>query len=86
MPKVEIDTPGVTIRLDASEASVAELSKQALELFREASEVETRQSSGPAFGFSNEKRWTADHHDTHYNGSRGFAPVKGITGHSGGTT
>lgn len=59
MPKVEIDTPGVTIRLDANEASISELSKQALELYRDASQINTQQrDTAPAFGFTSERRDT----------------------------
>lgn len=50
MPKVEIDTPGVSIRLEASEASVGELSKQAIELYREANEVDRRRPMQMGFG------------------------------------
>lgn len=50
MPKVEIDTPGVTIRLEASEASIDTLGKQAMDMFREASEVDGRDRSSMGFG------------------------------------
>jgi hypothetical protein len=76
MPRVKIDTPGVTVELDAGEASVEQLGKQALEMFKEASDHIGKERTQVGFGLSNEKRWTPDHHDTHYNGSRGFAPAK----------
>jgi hypothetical protein len=56
MPKVEIDTPGVTIRLDASEVSIEALGKQAMDMFKEASEVARATPPGPAFGFGSERR------------------------------
>lgn len=40
MPKVEIDTAGVTVRLEASESSITDLSKQALDLYRDATAIE----------------------------------------------
>lgn len=76
MPRVKIDTPGVTVELDANEASVHELGKQAMDLFREATEVNKNTSTAPAFGFSNDKRWTPDHTDPNYHSNRGFGPVK----------
>ncbi|HCT81190.1 MAG TPA: hypothetical protein DGT23_32395 [Micromonosporaceae bacterium] len=56
MPRVKIDTPGVTIELDAGEVSVAELGKQAMELYREANEVDSKLASGPAYGLAQERR------------------------------
>jgi hypothetical protein len=63
------------VELDAGEASISELGKQALDMFREASDIHRGEPAGPAFGFTGEKRWTPDHTNTNYQGS-GFAPVK----------
>lgn len=77
MPKVEIGTAyGVTVRVEANEASVEELRKQAMETFKEATEVQKAVPSGPGFGFTGEKRWTPDHEDLGYpRGRGGFGPV-----------
>lgn len=56
MPRVKIDTPSVTIELDAGEASVAELGKQAMDMYREASEINSKGGGGPAFGLTAERR------------------------------
>lgn len=66
MPTARIDTPGVTVELTASEASIEALGKQALELFKDATEIHNRTPTGPAFGFTGEKRWTPDHHDLNH--------------------
>lgn len=59
MPKVEIGTAyGVTIRIEANEASVEELRKQAMDSFREACEIERGQPTGPAGGVQVERRGT----------------------------
>ena len=61
MPKVEIDTPGVTIRLEANESSAKELGDLALQLYRDANAVDVaKTSAGPALGFRDDKRWTQD--------------------------
>jgi hypothetical protein len=60
MPRVKIDTPGVSVELDATEASITELGKQAMDMFREAVVVNGKQPAGLAYGFSQEKRWTPD--------------------------
>lgn len=57
MPKVEIGTAyGVTVRIEANEASVEDLRKQAMESFREACEVERSQPPGPGGGAWVERR------------------------------
>lgn len=62
MPKVEIGTAyGVTIRIEANEASVEELRKQAMDSFREACEIERGQPTGPAGGVQVERRGTPQH-------------------------
>jgi hypothetical protein len=61
MPTARIDTPGVTIELTASEASIEALGKQCMDMFKEATEVNNATSPGPAAGFSGETRYTADH-------------------------
>lgn len=59
MPKVEISTNSVSIKLDATETSITELGKQALDLLTEASKLDSqRDDTAPAFGFSNERRDT----------------------------
>jgi len=69
VPKVEIDTPGVTIRVEGNEASINELGALALQLFTDANKVDTAsKSAGPAFGFSNEKRWTPAAEHVKYGG------------------
>lgn len=76
MPRVKIDTPGVTIELDAPEVPVTELGKQAMDMYREASEVNSKNGPGPAVGFIADKRWTADHTDPNSRSNYGFQPVK----------
>lgn len=44
---------------------------KAMDMYREASEVDANRSSGPALGFSNEKRWTPDHRHAKPNGDFG---------------
>jgi hypothetical protein len=73
MPRVKIDTPGVTVEIDANEASVTELAAQALQLYRDAGGWPQHQPS--AAGFVAERRWSPDHHDLA--GNRGeFDEVK----------
>lgn len=55
MTKVRIDTPGATIEVEA-DGDLAEVSDQALELFREAGGWP--RGDGPAFGFSQERRYS----------------------------
>jgi hypothetical protein len=62
MQEVKINTPAVTIELKADETSIDDLSRKALELFRDASDVNSQVASGPAVGFSAERRGTVDHH------------------------
>lgn len=56
MPRVKIDTPGVTIELDANETSVTELGKQAMDMYREATEIHDKNGGGPAYGLNTERR------------------------------
>lgn len=60
MPKVEIDTPGVTIRVEATESSAKELGDLALQLYRDTNDIDSKKSLGPATGFTAERRWTHD--------------------------
>lgn len=76
MAKVEIDTPGVTIRIEDDKTDAETLGAQALVLYRKASEVDQRRSPGPAGGLNNERRGTPTHTDPNYSSSIGFAPVK----------
>jgi hypothetical protein len=62
MQEVKIDTPLVTIELKASEGSIDDLARKALELLRDASDVNSQVGNGPAVGFSAERRGTMDHH------------------------
>ena len=55
MPTVKITTPGVSIELEAGEASITELGKHAMELFREATDINNSIRPGPAFGISIER-------------------------------
>lgn len=75
MPRVKIDSPGVTVELDANEVSVTELGKQAMEMYREASEINKSNPTGAATGFSIDKRWTPDHHNANSKSTYGFGPV-----------
>lgn len=71
MPRVEIGTAyGVTVKVEANEASVEELRKQAMDSFREACQIEYGQPTGPAFGFSGERRGTPDHRSTRFGPGR----------------
>jgi hypothetical protein len=56
MPRVKIDTPGVTVELDASEVSIEALSAQALALYRAASRTDDALPTGPAGGIQAERR------------------------------
>lgn len=75
MPRVKIDTPGVTIELDANEVSIKELGDQALQLYRDATAVDDAAAkAGPAYGFTAERRGTADQREFSTPGRR-FGPV-----------
>ena len=76
MAKVEIDTPGVTIRVEDPEASAESLGAQALALYQKASEIDQRLPPGPAGGLQAERRGTPTHTDPNYSSNIGFAPVK----------
>lgn len=56
MPKVEINSHGVSIHVEANEASPTELGALALQLFRDANAIEAEKRVGPAFGFTTERR------------------------------
>ena len=58
MPSAKIsDAYGVTVELDATEMSIGELGKQALELFQQANQtIAERSANTLAFGFSGERR------------------------------
>lgn len=58
MAKVEIDTPGVTIRMEDGEASAKTLGAQALVLYQKASEIDRRLPTGPASTVNAERRGT----------------------------
>ncbi len=79
MPRVKIDTPGVSVELDADEVSVTELGRQAMDLYRKATRVNTNLRTGPAFGFVNDRRWTPDHRNGNARTSKGFEPVHANT-------
>lgn len=75
MAKVEIDTPGVTIRID-DEPGGPELDARALALYRAAVATDVTQPTGPAAGVQAERRGIADHRDPNGRSSFGFAPIK----------
>lgn len=54
MPTARIDTPGVTVELTANEASIEALGKQAMDMFREATEIDRKLPTGPGFGLNTE--------------------------------
>lgn len=56
MPKVKIDTPGVTIELEVNEGSIEDLSKQAMDMFREATAINNGIPSGATGSLHNELR------------------------------
>ncbi len=72
MPRVKIDTPGVSIELDANEVSSKELCEQALQLFKDAGGWPQTEHKGIGFS-ATEKRWTPDHRDVQY--GSGFEKV-----------
>jgi len=78
--KVKIDTPGVTIEIDDSASAYDVLSKQAMSLFKEATEI--MQVAQPMrIGFGNggtERRWTPAHQNIHKH-RRTFDPVHAET-------
>jgi len=55
MPKVEINSQGVSIHVEATEASATELGELALRLFKDANDVDAKKSPGPAMGFRTER-------------------------------
>ena len=55
MPKVEINSQGVSIHIEANEASPTELSALALQLFKDATTVDAKKSAGPALGFTTDR-------------------------------
>lgn len=75
MPTARIDTPGVTVELTANEANITDLGKQAMDMFREATDINNRTPTGPAAGFHNENRWPKEHYDAPGGGGSGFHPV-----------
>mgnify|MGYP001583104564 CR=1 FL=1 len=55
MPKVEINSQGVSIHIEANEASPTELSAIALKLYKDATDIDTAKSAGPALGFTTDR-------------------------------
>jgi len=55
MPRVKIDTPGVSVELESTKATVIALGKQAMDIFREANSLNERQRPGPGFGLTVER-------------------------------
>lgn len=76
MAKVEIDTPGVTIRID-DELGGVELDARALALFRAAVAVMDVLPVGPASGLNTGLRATPTHTDPNYSSGFGFSPRQG---------
>lgn len=68
MPRVKIDTPGVTVEIEANEVSINELGEQALKLFERAGGWPQHQRSAFGFGAATERRWTPDHRHERYGG------------------
>jgi hypothetical protein len=62
VPKVEIDTPGVTVRMEADEISVDALAVLALKTYRDAGGWPHPTPS--AMGFTAERRGVYDLHDS----------------------
>lgn len=56
MAKVEIDTPGVTIRVEDADASAETLGAQALVLYERANAIDRTQPTGAAAGLHAERR------------------------------
>lgn len=56
MPTARIDTPGVTVELTANEASIEALGKQAMDMFREATDINNGTPVGVGFGIHNDRR------------------------------
>lgn len=55
MPRVKIDTPNASVELESTKTSIAALGKQAMQLFREATDINGRQRPGPGFGLTIER-------------------------------
>lgn len=58
MAKVEIDTPGVTIRIEDPNANAENLGAQALVLYERANAIDRQQPVGPANGLNTDRRGT----------------------------
>lgn len=71
MPRVKIDTPGVTIEIDANEMSADDMGKLALQLFRVAGGWPQGDPIRPVGFAATERRWTPDHQHEKYNGDFG---------------
>lgn len=77
MPRAKIsDAYGITVELEANEASAEALGDKALEMLAKAVAIVDKRPPGLANGAHTENRWFPAHRDTHYNGVAGFAPVK----------
>lgn len=72
MPRVKIDTPGVTVEIEANEASAKELGELALQLFRDAGGWPQTEARGIGFA-ATERRYTPDTEPIGRYGSPGIA-------------
>lgn len=72
MPRVKIDTPGVTVEIEAGEVSSKELCEQALQLYRDAGGWPQTEHRGIGFA-ATENRFEPDHRHHRYWGD--FAQV-----------
>lgn len=60
MPKVNVAISGVSIELEANEVAIGTLIDHAMDMLERANKVESTKSSGPATGFSTERRDTSE--------------------------
>lgn len=74
MPRVKIDTTVVTNELEAGEKSIEDLADKAMVMFEQATKTMKDLGNDRAFGFSQDKRWSADHRDGKLGG--GFGQVQ----------
>ena len=75
MTKVRIDSPGVTVEIEA-DGTLDEVTDKALHAFREAGGW-PQPRPGPAFGFHADRRWTPPAQPSGMNRSPGPYPIQG---------
>lgn len=70
MPRVKIGhAHGVTVEIEATEASAADLETLAMKSYKEANTVDLGPPQ-PGIGFTAERRWTPDHRSTRFGPGR----------------